>query len=391
MNRWFNDVDVRLTNTSIKNVSLTAYGTIYNEDEQNPNVAAVEALNPETSPSTVPQALQQPIDYHKSTAGMRGTWRPWGCGYDQGGLAITGSYEYCDLDRTNAIYAIDPVIVPTPNPLYLDESHTITDSFQIGPDYRWSSCFDTYLHYKFQYANQPLIGANRANQTASSTVPAYPTPIALDVFDTLLPQYDHIVELGFNWFPCDWFIFNACLGLERGDNHTQYANFDEENYPMTVNFWYAVSDRWSLSAGYSVYSNFVGQDISLADQTPYTGSASALPPVTSKWNYGGQAHVVTVGSRYALTERMTLTGQFEWVRGNDLIYDSYSPATGQPGLGTYSQVLNETTRVSLGADWKVRPRMVVYTRYELYNFNDVEPGYQTGLAQGILGGFSALF
>ena len=35
MNRWFNDVDMRWTNTSIKNVSLTAYGKIYNEDEQN--------------------------------------------------------------------------------------------------------------------------------------------------------------------------------------------------------------------------------------------------------------------------------------------------------------------------------------------------------------------
>ena len=35
MNRWFNDMDVRWTNTSIENVSLTGYGTIYNEDEQN--------------------------------------------------------------------------------------------------------------------------------------------------------------------------------------------------------------------------------------------------------------------------------------------------------------------------------------------------------------------
>ena len=54
-------------------------------------------------------------------------------------------------------------------------------------------------------------------------------------------------------------------------------------------------------------------------------------------------------------------------------------------------MLNETTRVRVGADWKIRPRVVVYGRYELYNFNDVAPGYQTGLAQGILGGFSAMF
>ena len=54
-------------------------------------------------------------------------------------------------------------------------------------------------------------------------------------------------------------------------------------------------------------------------------------------------------------------------------------------------MLNETTRIRVGADWKFRPRMVVYGRYELYNFDDIAPGYQTGLAQGILGGFSALF
>ncbi len=101
---------------------------------------------------------------------------------------------------------------------------------------------------------------------------------------------------------------------------------------------------------------------------------------------------MTVGSRYALTERVTLTGTVEWVYGRDLIYNSAItgvPLT--PALGSYSEVLNETTRVSVGADWRVRPKMVVYARYELYNFDDIAPGYQTGLAQGVLGGLSWLF
>ena len=101
---------------------------------------------------------------------------------------------------------------------------------------------------------------------------------------------------------------------------------------------------------------------------------------------------MTFGSRYALTERVTLTGDVEWVRGHDLVYNSaISGVPLTPALGSYSEVLNETTRIRVGADWKVRPRMVVYGRYELYNFDDVVPGYQSGLAQGILGGFSALF
>ena len=232
MNRWFNDMDVRWTNTSIENVSLTTYGTIYNEDEQNPNIFALGMLSPETAPSTLAQAVREPLDYHKSTAGLRGTWRPWGGGYDQGGLAIVGGYEYCDLQRQDAIYTLaTSTLPPVPAGSVLDQSHTITNSFQIGPTYRWSSSFDTYLRYKYQDAQQPLVGLNASNTLGVNT----------GIFDTLLPQHDHIVELGFNWFPSEWFMFNACIGVERGDNHSQYANFDEENYPMSFNAWYAAS------------------------------------------------------------------------------------------------------------------------------------------------------
>ena len=117
-----------------------------------------------------------------------------------------------------------------------------------------------------------------------------------------MPQHDHIVEIGFNWVPSDWFIFNACIGIERGDTHCSQStpiNFDEENYPMSFSAWYAASQKLSLSAGYAVYSNFVAQNITVADQSTYTGSTSAAPPSTARWNYGGQAQVVTVGSRYA--------------------------------------------------------------------------------------------
>ena len=45
----------------------------------------------------------------------------------------------------------------------------------------------------------------------------------------------------------------------------------------------------------------------------------------------------------------------------------------------------------MGMDWTIRPRIVNYYRYELYDFLDQAPGYQTGTAQGILGGLSAMF
>ncbi len=98
---------------------------------------------------------------------------------------------------------------------------------------------------------------------------------------------------------------------------------------------------------------------------------------------------------------MTLTADGEWVRGQDLINDSTITlaAAGSPAipggtitdLGGYSEVSNESSRLRLGADWKIRPRVVIYGRYELYYFHDIAPGYQSGLAQGVLGGLSALF
>jgi hypothetical protein len=353
------------------------------------NRGPATALGTNTLPTTsvISGQLDHPIDYHKSTAGLKGVWRVDGGGYAKRGLAITGGYEYADLDRQYAIYDL---AVPAGGTL--DQSHTITHSFQVGPDYRWSTAFDTYIHYKFQDAIQPLLGVQEEN----------------GIVNTLLPQHDHIVEMGFNWMPSDVFLFNACVGIERGDTHGTFGdavepiNFDEENYPMSFTAWWAVNPKWSLSAGYAIYSNFVAQTINVADESSFTTPGSAAPPSSARWSYGGRAHVLTVGSRYDLTERVTLTADGEWVQGHNLINDSTITlaAAGSPtvipggtitDLGGYSEVSNESSRLRVGADWKIRPRIVVYTRYELYYFHDIAPGYQSGLAQGVLGGLSALY
>jgi hypothetical protein len=389
MQRWFNNMDFRLTNSSIKNVSLTGYGKIFNETENLPNTDDLFAAAPEDA-NTRTGRLREPIDYHKSTGGLKGNWRPGGRGYGLGGLAIAAGYEYGDLERTNAIFTSPTVPTATNLRAEIDESRTITHSFQIGPDLRLSPCFDTFLHYKYQNAVQPLIGFKQDN----------------GVFNTMLPQHDHIVELGFNWVPTEWFVFYACFGVERADNHSQPAlvaadptlsnvNFDEENYPMSFSIWYAASRKLSFSAGYFINSNFVGQDIVIGDDPAPYNPPSSIKPVVARWNYGGRAQVLTLGSRYAATDCVTLTGSVEWARGQDLINnsDTFYPASGAfaSDVGSFTEVNNETTRLILGLDWQIRPRIVNYYRYELYNFLDKSPGYQTGTAQGVLGGLSALF
>lgn len=381
LDRWFNDMDVRITNTSFENLSLTGYGAVFNEAEALPNTAVVTEVNQgpvingfrNTRPTTadVAGALVHPINYHKSTAGLKGVWRPYGGGYSTEGLALAGGYEFCDLERK---FAVHNVLFPTPS--IFEQPRTTTNSFQIGPDYRWSSSLDTFVRYKFVDADRPLAAVQQWN----------------GLFNSRLPEQDHIVEFGFNWVPSDWFVLNASIGIERGDNHSDLANFDEENYPISVNAWYAVSKRFSLSAGYAVFANYVTQDISIADQQV---PPSGFDPITSKWNYGAQAHVITLGSRYCATDRVRLTGALEWVRGRDAITNSTiifpTAPTTVTDIGTFSEVTNETTRLTLGVDWTVSPRIVNYYRYELYNFLDKAPGFQTGTAQGVLGGLSAMF
>ena len=157
-----------------------------------------------------------------------------------------------------------------------------------------------------------------------------------------------------------------------------------------------------MTAGYAIYSNFVGQTITLADQNlqrPTGGMAQSRLPAF--WSYGGQSQVITLGGRYQASERVRFTGKFEYVYGHDLINNSAievnttKSGTGSPllttDLGSFSEVQNRTTRLTLGMDWTLRPRLVVFGRYEFDEFLDQEPGYQSGTAQGILGGLSAMF
>ncbi|MCC6123637.1 MAG: hypothetical protein IT426_01610 [Pirellulales bacterium] len=395
MERYFNNVDVRVTNTSIQNVSITGYGTVFNEDESMPSNTFITSIN-QASLTTAPNNsrptlaninafLIHPANYQRATGGLKGVWRPWGGGYSRNGVAIVGGYEYCNLAREYSVFPLytgGSSTVPTG---YIDESKTVTHSFQIGPDWRISERCDTFLRYKYQNADQPLVGVHPFSGAVN----------------TLLPEKDNLVEVGFNWVPSDWLVFNATLGYENGEHHQAYGpnqfqkiNYSEENYPISFNLWYAATDRFSLSAGYAIFSNFIDQDISTADQLRYPGQANSAAPVTGRWNYGGRAQVITLGSQYTATNCLIFTGQIEWVRGNDAVSGSSMTFPGNvvvTDLGTYSAVVNETTRLTVGMDWKITPRIVNYYRYELYDFNDISPGYQTGTAQGILGGLSAYF
>ena len=367
MTRYFNNIDLRLTNTSVENLSVTAYGKNFNEDEGLPPLST-QPLENQSAANQAKLALVLPMDEHTSTVGVKGTWKPGGGGFGLGGLAIVGGVEYEDRDRTN----MDFINASLPNGV-LDEDHTITTGFQIGPTVRWSSCFDTYARYKYQWADQPLTGVTTFNTTYGT--------------NTLLPQLDSILELGGDWMPSECFMFSVSVGIEDSSNHSAYANFNQQNYPFTANFHWMATDKLTLSGGYAVYSNFIAQNIVI-------GETTAPAPTPGIWSYSGGAQVANLTARYRVNPKLRLTGEVEYIHGNDQVTNSAMvlPGSATPvSLGSYSQVLNDSTHVTVGADVIHTPRLSSYYRYEFYNFSDQQPGYQSGIAQGILAGMSARF
>ena len=99
-NRQFNGADVRWTNTTIKNVTITTYGRSAAENNE---PAAFLIPGEETRPGTVgstsvpieddPTGIT-PINYQRTQLGTKAVWRPFGRGFGLGGLAINGGYEY---------------------------------------------------------------------------------------------------------------------------------------------------------------------------------------------------------------------------------------------------------------------------------------------------------
>jgi hypothetical protein len=110
-------------------------------------------------------------------------------------------------------------------------------------------------------------------------------------------------------------------------------------------------------------------------------------PDTSLWNYGARSQVVNVGTTYAWTDCLSLSGGFEFVRGRNA-FDS--PAL-WPDLPQYSDVTVETTRWTAGIDYGPGDAFKYYFRYQFFDFEDKSEDFNSGTANMFLAGMTALF
>lgn len=369
MHRNYSGYDVRLTNRAFERTTLTAYTSWYDENNELPGVFYnAPPLSPANNYDRT--SLRHDIDRTITRAGVKGVWKPYGDDRVGGPiidpwttLAINGGYDFSYLARDYVTYstALGPFTQPD----------TITHQVWLGPSIRWSPSLENFLRYKVRFSNVPLIGIREANGR----------------FNTNQPEQEHRVELGGTWQPQDNFMATVEFDIVNTWNDSQYADFTENNYPINCTLWYAPTERLSLSGGYAYFSNWIDQDITLgyrfnvADQTE-----------TTRWSYGGQAHVLSLNAHYAWTPTVQLVGGYEWTHGSNVFSVPPSPAAADWSLlPSLSDVIVEIQRFTAGVDWQRSANVNLYCRYIFNDYNDISASYESGTAHMVLAGATVVW
>jgi hypothetical protein len=377
--RDYDGYDLRWINQASDDLTLTWYTSRYDETNQFPPFFLTE---PPLAPTPVPPAVsleeqfaRHPIDYRRTRAGVKSTWQPFG---DRGprrsnyglwdGTSLASGYEYYQLERDFVTWNVNPVPFTQPN----TRSHQI----EFGPSTRWSRAFDTYTRYKVRFIDDPLIGI---------TERAEDDPAAQGTFNTMLPEEEHIVELGGTWMPTVNFMTTAQFNIIDRSHQSEFADFSENDYPILLNTWYAPTTRLSFTAGYAFFSNWIDQEITLGANR---GDPTEIE--TTRWDYDGENHLVSLGANYALRNNVQLIGGYEFNRGSNTFDIPVSPhAANGVDWTTVEQVADvivETHRVTAGVDWQPARDMNVYLRYIFFDYGDISDDLTSGTAHMVLAG-----
>ena len=348
--RNFHGFDLRLTNRSIRGVTLTGFSRMQNQNNQFPPFLLTEeeeALARVTS-ITPSYGLRRPIDYSRLTVGVDASWRPGRGSYPGQGLSFTAGGEHGALKREFSEWQIQG-----PPSSIVDHERTVFTLFHCGTAMKWSPHFDTFVRYKMRRNDDPLYATNQY----------------YGYTNTSLPEREDKVEIGGTWVPGENFLATASFGIENRTHRSDVADFTEDDYPITCTLWYAPTPKWSLSAGYGYYSNWIDQDITFPSDDPLVSVGD-----TRRWSYGGRGQVLSVGASYACSTRLTLSGGVEHVWSQDAL----DPLEPWPDLPYYSDVIVDRTRVTAGLDWLLYGDVSANFRYIFEDYEDRSVDYNSG-------------
>jgi hypothetical protein len=377
--RDYDGYDLRWINSSIDDVTLTGYTSRYDETNEFPPFFLVGApfAPPEPpTPGLEERFARHPIDYRRTRAGIKSTWQPFG---DRGprssnyglwdGTSLASGYEYYQLERDFVTWNVSPTPFTQPN--------TRSHQLEFGPSTRWSPTFDTYTRYKVRFIDDPLIGVSERAEDDPGGVQG--------TFNTKLPEQEHIVEIGGTWAPAPNFMTTAQFDIVNSWHRSEFANFTEDSYPLVFTVWYAPTCRLSLTGGYAFYSNWIDQDITLG-----ANRGNPAQVETTRWDYSGENHLVSLGTSYAWSPCVQLIGGYEFNRGSNTFDIPISPHAADgvdwSTVETVADVIVETHRVTTGVDWQPYKNTNVYLRYIFYEYEDISAGLYSGTAHMALAG-----
>lgn len=280
------------------------------------------------------------------------------------GLTLTTGAEQGLVERNFAQYVIQVPEQP-PGPI-VDQERTAFTAFHVGASLRCAPGLDTYARYRLRVTKDPLFAVGRY----------------YGFTNTSRPEEQSVLEIGSTWILADNFLATATVGLENSRHHSEVADFNEDSYPMTFTLWYAPTPAWSLSAGFAYYSNWIDQNITFPSDTPAVSTGD-----TRQWNYGGEGRVLSVGSSYAWTRRLTLSGGVQFVRARDAV----DPLAPWPDLTDYFDVVVDRTRITGGIDWLLHEHISAYFRYLYEDYEDKSVAFNSGTAHMLLTGMSASY
>jgi hypothetical protein len=168
-------------------------------------------------------------------------------------------------------------------------------------------------------------------------------------------------------------------------HRSEFANFTEDSYPLVFTVWYAPTCRLSLTGGYAFYSNWIDQDITLG-----ANRGNPAQVETTRWDYSGENHLVSLGSSYAWSPCVQLIGGYEFNRGSNTFDIPISPHVADgvdwSTVESVADVIVETHRITTGVDWQPYKKTNVYLRYIFYEYEDVSAGLYSGTAHMALAG-----
>jgi hypothetical protein len=380
--RDYDGYDVRLTDSTIRGLSLTAYAKGYHQSGMLPPTLLPDETQGLTD-QQIQNELRHPIDFNQTTVGMRGSWRPAWFDPSLCRLTFTGGYEFDVLNREYAVYQQGDVLNNIIANIQFDEPRTQTQTVHVGAQQVWNTCLDTFARYKVEFVKNPLYGFSETSA----------------VVNTSLPKQRHIVEVGGGWFPCHNFGISTQEEIDLAWHFADISavpgnliHFNEESYSTVATVWYAPTQQLSLTGSVAFLSNWLEQNITLGDDyiTPGMPAGSLTPPETRRWNYGGTANIFSCRANYRLREDISLFAGYEYSRGNDR-FGNRGFADLWPDLPQYSTVLVVTQRINTGIDWRPTELLTVYFRYIFFDYDDKSPGYNRGQAHIFLAGLSMIF